>query len=107
MPWYINSDQLLSVDGLSDPVTGAYVNNASVTATMYEADGVTEVQGVTWPLTVSYVSSSNGNYNGVLDDSRVLVEGNLYWIEVEADAGNDLIKTWRWRDVARYGTPDD
>jgi hypothetical protein len=107
MPWFIGSDQLLEVSGLKDPVTGLYVNNATVRATMYEADGTTAILGQAWPLVLSYVLASDGNYNGILEDGRELVDGRFYWIDLEADAGSDLIKTWRWRDVARYRVPSD
>ena len=107
MPWFLESAQLLKVDGLRDPTTGQYVNTATIRATMYESNGTTVVAGQAWPLVLSYVSASNGNYNGVLQDDRVLVEGRVYWLEVEADAGGDVIKTWRWHDVARYRTPED
>lgn len=107
MPWFLHSDQLLEVDGLLDPTTGTYVNTATVRATMYEADGLTTVGGMTWPLTLSYVPTSNGDYNGLLEDGRELTEGNTYWLELTADAGGDLIKKWRWHDVARYRVPAD
>lgn len=107
MPWYLESDQLLQIDGLRDPVTGNYVNTAVISVTMYEADGITTVTGQTWPLVLSYVATSNGNYNGLLQDDRVLVDGQIYWIEIVANAGGDLIKTWRWHDVARYRVPAD
>lgn len=107
MPWWIESDQLLTVGGLRDTVTGAYVNMATVEATMYEADGLTEVGGQTWPLALSYVPASDGDYVGILQDARMLEDGRVYWIEVVADAGADVIKTWRWRDVARYPIPAD
>lgn len=107
MPWYLDSDQLVTIDGLADPVTGTYVNTATITVTMYQADGTTQVTGQSWPLTLSYVSSSNGNYRGMLEDTRVLEEGKIYWLDVEADAGGGLIKSWRWYDVARYRTPAD
>ena len=105
MAWYINNDQLLKVEGLRDPVTSAYVNAAIIEATMYESDGVTPVSGQSWPLTLDYVSASNGNYQGLLEDGRVLTYGEIYWIEVRADAGSDLIKTWRWSDRAIHRGP--
>lgn len=102
MSWKIGSDQLLKVTGLIDPITSTYVNAATITATMYEADGTTEVAGQSWPLTLGYVSGSDGDYRGILDDSRVLVEGRIYWIDVTIDAGGDAIKLRRWSDVAAY-----
>lgn len=107
MAWYIGSDQLLTVSGLKDPVTNAFVNTATVRATMYHADGTTQVVGQPWPLVLSYAPASSGNYAGILEDGRELVDGRTYWIELTADAGGDLIKKWRWSDVARYRVPAD
>ena len=92
---------------MRDPVQDVFVNAATVRATMYESDGVTEVSGASWPLTLDYVAASDGVYQGVLEDGRVLVEGERYWMELTIDAGGDLIDVRRWADIARYRGPSD
>lgn len=70
--------------GLKDASAGTYINDATVTVTMYGEDGSTEVTGETWPVTMSYVASSNGNYLGVVSaDSNILV-GVKYQIKISA-----------------------
>ena len=106
MPWWIDSDQLLSVSGLRDPTTGNYINTATVRASMEDVTGAA-VSGQTWPLTLDYTPASNGDYTGLLEDGRMMTEGQIYWMDLTADAGGDLIKHWRWPDVARYRGKDD
>ena len=45
-------------------------------------------------LTLAFVSSSDGNYQGTLEDGLVLTEGTTYTAEINADAGNDQIANW-------------
>ena len=52
------------------------------------------VSGQSWPLTLAFVSSSNGDYKGTLEDNLVLTEGETYTAEINADAGNDQIANW-------------
>jgi hypothetical protein len=105
MPWFVGSDQLVTIEGLRDPATNAYVNTATIEVTMTDAEG-TAVAGQTFPLLLDYISSSNGNYQGLLEDTRELVDGQLYWLEITANAGG-LVKTWKWADVARYRKQTD
>ncbi len=64
---------------------GALVRSGTtVTATLVDEDGTT-VTGQTFPLTLSYVAASNGNYRGVLEDDLNLTESASYWVQVTAD----------------------
>lgn len=90
---YVESDNLITLTGLKNEATGSYVNSATVTATVKDLDG-TQLAGQTWPTTMSYVSSSNGNYRGTLEDGASLVAGTMYVVEITADAGSDLIRKW-------------
>lgn len=67
----LNSDNVLEVNGLFDSLTSAYVNDATVVATLYDRDGV-EVTGQSWPLALPYASGTNGIYRGILSDSLAL-----------------------------------
>lgn len=104
MAWLIGNDLVLDVTGLSDPVTGSYLNSATVTAVMKDAAGA-ELAGQTWPLTLGYVADSDGHYQGVLEDGLEMSEFGRYWIEITVDSGGDLIGFWRWSDVANYRGP--
>jgi len=90
---YIENDNLIQLTGLQDAATSVYVNNATVTVTVTDRKGV-NVSGQSWPLTLSYVASSNGNYEGTLEDGLVLSIGQKYEAKVVADAGSDKIATW-------------
>ena len=90
---YINNDNLLSVENLKNAATGVYINDATVSATLKNSSGV-NVTGQSWPLTLTFVSSSNGVYRGTLEDGLVLNEGETYTAEITADAGADQIANW-------------
>lgn len=100
----IGNDQTLEVTGVQDEISGAYQNSKTVTATVKNIIGV-EVSGQSWPLTLSYVADSNGDYRGTLEDGLVLVNGKNYIIEITVDAGSDLIAFWRWTVPATYRKP--
>ena len=68
---YINSDNAVEVQSLTDAVSDTLITTASVTVTLKDADG-TEVTGETWPLSLSHQGS--GTYRGIITDT---VMGNL------------------------------
>ena len=90
---YHQNDNLLEVDLLKNVDTAAYINNATVTATLKDASG-NNVVGETWPLTMSYVAASNGKYRAKLKDTLTLIPGRGYVAEITADGGADLRAFW-------------
>lgn len=90
---YDANDMLLSVTGLRNAATAAYLNSATVTATLVDALGVT-VTGQSFPLTLAYVASSNGNYRGTLEDTLNTIVGDILTAQVTADAGPALRGYW-------------
>ena len=84
---YLNNDSLIELVGLKDTVLNTFINDATVTATIYDDTG-TEVTGISWPLTVPYVTSSNGEYRAVLDKAIELIKGNLYTLIQTAVSGS-------------------
>lgn len=70
---YIDNDNRIKLSGLKD-ADDTYQNSATVTVTLKDASG-NEVSGQSWPLTMSYVSGSDGNYQAVLDDGLSLTAG--------------------------------
>ena len=90
----IGNDQTLTVTGIRDEITDAYINDAAVTAIVKNPDG-TEVSGQDWPLTLAYVTSSNGNYAGNLEDTLELVPLRPYIIEITIDAGGGRVAKFR------------
>lgn len=74
----------IEIRGLKNSVSGDYIVDAIVTATIYEEDGTTEVSGVTWPVSMSYIAASNGNYSGTVDSDSEIVIGSKYKVVVSA-----------------------
>lgn len=79
-----NNTVEILLEGLKDTSAGTYINDATVTATIYESDGTTEVTGETWPVTLDYVSGSNGNYLGAVSADSIIVACTKYKIKVLA-----------------------
>ena len=90
---YLSNDHLLELRGLKNIATDAYIDDATVTATLVDEEGV-EVAGQGWPLTLSYVSGSDGIYRGTLTDSLSLTEDLEYTAKITASGGSDLAGYW-------------
>ena len=82
---YVGNDMILSftgddklIDSEGDPIT-----SATVTATLYEWDGKTEVGGETWPLTLN--DDGNGEYSAVLQETLGVKAGSMYILVIEAE----------------------
>ena len=70
--------------GLKDASDNSYINDATVTATIHEEDGTTEVTGETWPISLAYVTASNGDYRGVVSADSNIVARTKYQITISA-----------------------
>lgn len=103
MELLIGNDQTLTLEGLQDEVTLAYINDATVTATVKDRSG-NEVAGQSWPLTLDYVVLSNGTYQGNLEDALVLSRGASYFVEITATAGTGK-GFWRFQRKAMDRLP--
>jgi len=92
---YVSNDSLLKLDGLEDEAatTTTYINDATVTATLVDEDGA-NVSGQSWPVTLSYVAASNGNYRATLEDVLVLSHGSNYTAKITANGGAGLMGYW-------------
>lgn len=84
--YYYKNDMIIEVNGLKNAISGAYVNDATVTVTMVDSAG-SSVVGETWPLSVGYVGGTDGIYRATLQDSLTLTVGNLYTAKVTAVGG--------------------
>ena len=89
---YVLSDNEIMLDGLalSD---GTYQNDATVTVTLYDSAGV-EVTGESWPLSMAYVSASDGDYKATLADTLGVTENKKYRAVVTAVASSGLKRTF-------------
>jgi hypothetical protein len=95
----INSSNLVRLDVLTNASTGAYVNNATVTFSLKDASGniVGSLSGVSMP----YIASSNGRYEGTIPNTTTLTLNALYTIEITATA-SPLILFRRLSCIAKY-----
>lgn len=79
---YVNNDHVVEIQGLRD-VDGKLVPAATAEATLYESDGVTEVGGVSWPLTLTY-TGNRGTYQGELSSLLEVTAGRRYEMKLTA-----------------------
>lgn len=89
---YLNSDNVLTLSGLIDSITSSYQNTATVEVTLTDING-NEVTGETWPLTMNYVSASNGVYRATLVDTLSVSAGE-YTATVTANIGAGQYRTF-------------
>ena len=91
---WIDNSNLVELNGLKDKSADAYMNTASVRLTLFEPGGVTEVASATWPLALTYVTSSNGIYRGSITNLANFVEGHIYRAVVTASVSGGLVGKW-------------
>lgn len=98
------NDNVIELDELKNEVAGTFLNAATVTVTVVDSGG-TQVAGQTWPLTMNYVSGSDGKYRGTIEDVAVFnlfspsgavskTQGFNYIAKVTADGGTGLKGFW-------------
>lgn len=88
------SDNIIEVTGTINAATGSYINNADVTLTLVDADSGQEIAGQTWPLILSYVTGSNGDYRGTINDDISVSEQQEVVAKVTVDGGAGLRRHW-------------
>lgn len=89
---YVENTNVVELIGLKDAVADAFINNATVTVTLYDSTGVavTVASGgpaQSWPTTMDYVAASDGIYRAYLSSGLELVAGNQYFAHIDADSG--------------------
>ena len=96
---YLNS-MILEVDGLKDVIDDSFLNSATVTATLVDKDDI-EVAGQVWPLTLDYVSASEGIYRGTIEEDIVVNVNDVYTAQISADGGAGLKGHWDFPVVVK------
>lgn len=84
----------------TDPASPVYLNSKTVQVTLYREDGSTPAN-VTWPLTLSYVAASNGDYRGTVVYTVGLRPGDRGRAVVTFDGGGDLRGEWEFPFVVQ------
>lgn len=98
---WINSDNLIVWDGLYDEQQGEFVNDATVTFSILDSDGASLGDGYT-DVEMTYVTGSDGRYQGILDEEAPLVNGRIYYVKMNAVASDDRKAEKRLKRIARY-----
>lgn len=77
---FINNDTIVELDTLVDASDGTFVNDATVTADVDTLEGDSIASGIS----MAYVASSDGKYQGTIQDTLSLVVNQFYLITVTA-----------------------
>jgi len=90
---YLSNDNLLSIEGLKNSSSGSFMNDATVTATVKNSGG-SAVSGQAFPVSLSYIAASNGNYHATLENTLSMVEGIIYTATISATSSGGLYAEW-------------
>lgn len=99
---YIENDNLIRLSGLRDGAHEIYLNGATVTVTLVDAASGEEIDGETWPLTMDYISGTDGSYHAILPYDLALTGEQPLKAIVVADSGPGLRMSLRVPVIARY-----
>jgi hypothetical protein len=91
------------LSGTSEANVTSYLNNATVTHTLYAANRTTAVSGGSG--TLAYVTGSDGNYRGTISSTvtLTLTEGAVYWVKYVAVSGDYRGERWEKHRAVRRG----
>lgn len=89
----INTDNVIEIPSLANGLSGDPVNGAVVELTLLDTDGA-PIAGETWPITMAYVSGSNGTYQATAGYTMTLTHKQIIRAQVVADAGAGLHREW-------------
>ena len=102
---YVDCDNVVQIDVLTNELTGSYMNSATCTFDVLDSAGASALAG-TSEITMDYVASSNGKYQGVLQSTESLTVGEVYTIVVSIAQGG-IVDKRRWEALACYRTEED
>ena len=77
---YLTTDNCIRYRGLKDCVADTYINNAVITATLYDSNDVV-VPGAE-DVSIAYVAGTDGDYAGEIPYTVTLTEDAYYTIVV-------------------------
>jgi len=90
--WYKDNDMVIEVADVTDKLTGSFVNDATVTATLKDSLGA-DVVGITWPQTIDYTGTP-GLYQKQVDKAAVIVDGDAYNLVVDLSTPGGTDAHW-------------
>ena len=77
---YLSTDNCIRVRGLNDCVMEEYINDAVITATLYDSNDVV-VPGADG-ISIPYITGTDGDYAGEIPYTVTLTEGDYYTVNV-------------------------
>ena len=101
---YRKNDNVIEWTWLSQSTDGAYINDGTVTFTLYSGYSLVSTTGVLTaasgainvvvygPTTMTYVTGSNGKYQGKMPASVALDLALIYTIEINATASSHVAR---------------
>ncbi len=96
---YRKNDTIIEWTWLSQSTDGSYINDGTVTFTLYHSyvlntstGAVSSGTAVSGPIAMAYVSGSNGKYQGKLPASLSLDLALEYTIEINATANGHVAR---------------
>lgn len=89
LPIYVDSDNLFRLDALRLAADDSYVNDATVTFTLKDANETDVTNAVA--VAMAWVTDSNGRYQGTLQSTVSLRVGLQYFLEVTATSGENVL----------------
>lgn len=98
------TDDLMEVEGLQNAADGTYMNTATtVSVTLVDATTRVNIVGETWPLTLGYITGSNGDYRGTLKSTLTLTKGQTLLALVWVDGGTGKRRYWELDVTVKTG----
>lgn len=96
----IGTSILVEIDLLRDSTAaaGVYISSATVAALILDSEGAT-VSGSS--VSLSFVTGTNGKYQGTIPSTIVLVDGSKYTLQVTVTSGS-LVRVRRNAMFAKY-----
>lgn len=84
--FFVDNDNEVVIKGLREGLTGTFINNASLTFTVYDLceDAVSGGSSISMP----YITGSNGNYRGILPGTVGLSASTQYRVVITASNYN-------------------
>jgi hypothetical protein len=103
MTVFVANTNVLEIIGLKSAVEGTFVNDATVSVVVKDANG-TPVAGQTWPTSLAYVTASSGDYRCILEHDLALENRQKYTAEISVEAGVERIGFWAYPFTAQTRT---
>ena len=88
---FIDNDNRVSLLGLKDK--GVAINDTTPQLTIKDVAGV-DVPGIVWPLAMTFVAGSSGDYEAVVDKAIQLTEDTVYQAKIVVAASGGRDGTW-------------